>query len=102
AARAVIEVEHGGEADIHAVRGKLICDASASGSCLGQGVAGIGLPKRAEIAHRGNVGKSVAEALDATAFVIHGDEGRAAGGRANLSGEQLELGRAFEVAGEED
>ena len=77
-ARAVIEVEHGREAEIDAVRGELAlrtCARSASPRAPRRDVA---VPHLAQRAHRRNRREAVAKALHAAAFVIDGDQQRAA------------------------
>ena len=94
-ARAVIEIEHRREAEIHAVRAELPGDRAPDPRRLARGAGDIAIPELAQRAHRRYRAEARAKPLHAAAFVIDGDEQRGRAQRPDLGGQCLQLRRAI-------
>ena len=70
AAAAVVEVEHRGEAEIHAMRAELRADHVAGRLRRLPALLAVAVPQAPELAHRRDRGKAFAEALHAPALVV--------------------------------
>lgn len=110
AAAAVVQVEHGREAEIHATGTQLGTQHIAAGGGSGHGghcaFAGLLLvgaqPELAQRAHGWQVREAIAlETLHAAAFVVHADQQIGAQG-VDLGAQRRELGAILPVAREQD
>ena len=101
AAAAIVQVQHGGKAHVHAAGAQLRAHHIAAGqrrSCCGQSAAVGRLKQRAQGAHGRQVDKAIGfEALHTAAFMVHRDQQvRAHALDARAQG--AELGAVFPVA----
>ncbi len=101
-ARAVIDVEHGREAEIDSVPGELARQRAPEARRLARRARNVAVPHFAQRAHRRNRREAVAKALHAPAFVIDGDERRRRAQRADRRGQIPQLRARLEIAREQD
>ncbi len=100
--RAVVQIEHRGEAQVHPHRLQLAPDGRPDRGGLAAGVHRIDIPALAQRPHRFDRTEAVPKTLNPPALVIHADQQRAITSRAHISGEPRHLPGALEVAGEQD
>ncbi len=99
---AVVHVQHGSEAEVHAVGLQLATDHEAAAARGGERLRGIAVPELAQLGHRRDGREAVAEALHAAALVVGGDQELRRAQLADRVRELDQLQRCREVAGEED
>ncbi len=99
---AIVDVEHGCEAEVHAVRLQLAADHEAAAARGGQSLRGVAVPELAQRAHRRDGGEAVAEALHAAALVVDRDQQVRRPQLADRMRELDQLQRCGEIAREED
>ena len=103
AANAVIEIEHGGEAEIDSAGAQLGREHIADVGCNPHGNQRIFHPAFTQRPHARQYGESIgAEALHATAFMIDGDQQARSAQFVNGAGQVKELSAALEIAGEQN
>jgi len=102
AAGAVIEIEHRRKREVHAMGAQLARDGRSDPTGLGGGGGDVAVPRLAQRAHRRNRRKPFAEALHASALVVHTDQEPRFAQRANRRRQRAELRRRREIAREQD
>ncbi len=75
-AAAIVEVEHGREAEVDAVRGELRSDDIGDGPRRVARCAAVAIPQAPELAHRRNGREALAEALHPATLVVDADRQR--------------------------
>jgi len=101
-AGAVVEVEHRGEAEIHAAGAQLRRKYPTGLVRQGLGAVRMFVPDMPQLAHRRQAGEAVAESLHPTAFMVHGNQQMRVAQGMNLGGQPGKLRLRGVIPAEQD